>query len=76
VTTVAGSGLIGWVDGPALSAAFGNPVGIAVHPVTGTLYVCDQANGAIRCIENGSMCACPLTAASFAVLIIQLLSVS
>ncbi|ARK98201.1 hypothetical protein BOC43_28645 [Burkholderia pseudomallei] len=47
VSTVAGSGYYGFVDGPGTSAKFTSPAGIAVD-VGGMLYVADQGNDAIR----------------------------
>jgi sugar lactone lactonase YvrE len=50
VTTVAGSGAQGCVDGPAASAQFYTPVGLAAGP-DGSLYVGDQFNHVIRKIS-------------------------
>ena len=47
ITTVAGSGDYGYVDGPALSAQFSTPYGIAVD-ASGNLYVADVNNGVVR----------------------------
>ena len=53
VSTVAGSGIAGYVDDTALSAQFRNPDGLAVAP-DGTIYVADNGNNAIRCVQpNG-----------------------
>jgi sugar lactone lactonase YvrE len=43
VTTLAGTGAIGTTDGPATSATFKYPVGIAVD-ASGNVYVTDQSN--------------------------------
>ena len=48
VTTIAGGGQSpGYLDGPALSASFDTPCGVAVTP-TGELYIADTGNNAIR----------------------------
>jgi sugar lactone lactonase YvrE len=52
VTTVAGTGAAGMADGPALSATFLMPSGIA-RAGDGTLYVADEAAQRIRAIANG-----------------------
>jgi sugar lactone lactonase YvrE len=54
VTTVAGSGLQGLVDGPAASAKFSFPVGVAVDS-SGTVFVADSANDVIRSIAAGTV---------------------
>ena len=51
---LAGSGENGFADGPADSAAFSSPQGIAVGP-DGTVYVSDTVNGAVRRIRNGTV---------------------
>jgi sugar lactone lactonase YvrE len=50
VTTVAGTGEFGNVDGPATSAAFALPSGVAVDG-SGNIYVADEANNSIRLIS-------------------------
>jgi hypothetical protein len=47
VTTLAGGGPVGFVDGKGAQARFNGPTGLAVGP-DGTLYVADQGNHAIR----------------------------
>jgi uncharacterized protein (TIGR03437 family) len=47
ITTVAGSGTSGYMDGPALSAEFYLPEGIALD-AAGNLYVADSNNGLVR----------------------------
>jgi len=47
VSTLAGNGLNGYVDGPALTAEFSSPSGIAVDS-KGTVYVADRGNNIIR----------------------------
>jgi hypothetical protein len=59
VRTIAGSGTYlsgigvpgGYIDGPALSAKFANPVGLAVGP-DGALYIADTKNHAIRVLRH------------------------
>jgi DNA-binding beta-propeller fold protein YncE len=51
VTTVAGSGIPGHIDGPALSAAFEHPVDVDVD-VHGNIYSVDLCNYAIRKINT------------------------
>jgi sugar lactone lactonase YvrE len=47
VSTVAGDGTAGYVDGPAASAQFNGPVGVSVDQ-HGTIYVADTYNDRIR----------------------------
>ena len=47
VTTIAGSGVAGTLDGPAAAAMFDTPTGIAVD-AKGVVYVADTRVGAIR----------------------------
>lgn len=47
VSTVAGEGTAGYLDGPAAQARFNGPIGIAVD-VQGNLYVADSYNDRIR----------------------------
>jgi Secretion system C-terminal sorting domain/NHL repeat len=47
VTTIAGSGVSGYVDGPVMSASFNLPQDICFDP-TGNLYVGDDNNHVIR----------------------------
>ncbi|CAM9435658.1 unnamed protein product [Chrysoparadoxa australica] len=51
VTTYAGSGKPGLIDGPKLQASFNHPKGITVGP-SGNVYVADTNNHAIRVIDT------------------------
>lgn len=51
VTTLAGSGSAGLVNGPSVSAAFKTPTGVAVS-ANGTVYVADWGNHSIRMIST------------------------
>lgn len=52
VTTLAGNGTAAYVDGPALSASFARPGGLAVN-AQGVVYVADMDTNSIRRIEAG-----------------------
>lgn len=54
VSTIAGTGLSGLVNGSGGSARFWYPIGIAVSP-TGDLFVADMGNNVIRKISNGNV---------------------
>ncbi len=54
LSTFAGSGTIGLLNGPASSARFDNPRGIAIHP-NGNVYVADYNSNVIRLIRNGQV---------------------
>ena len=54
VSTVAGNGYSGYFDGPASSALFSYPRGIAFNATTGNLYIADSGNNAIRIINLAS----------------------
>ncbi|HEY9001901.1 MAG TPA: IPT/TIG domain-containing protein [Mucilaginibacter sp.] len=47
VTTLAGTGVRGFANGPGASAAFNNPTGVAVD-AAGNVYVADPGNNLIR----------------------------
>lgn len=47
VSTVAGTGVIGWQDGPPGTAAFNRPLGIALHP-DGSLIVTEEYGHRLR----------------------------
>ena len=51
VSTVAGNGTAGYVDGPAAQAQFNGPIGLAVS-VRGDIYVADTYNDVIRMITS------------------------
>jgi hypothetical protein len=53
VNTVAGNGLAAFLDGPAASAEFNQPFGVAVSG--STLFVADQMNNRIRKISAGTV---------------------
>ena len=52
VTTLAGCGKAGTLDGPGHLACFHNPRGICVDPATGVVYVADTLNDRIRRVEQ------------------------
>lgn len=54
VTTIAGTGAIGSLDGPALTATFRYPDG-AVVDSQGNIFISDQSNHKIRKIDTGGM---------------------
>ena len=54
VTTIAGTGATGRTNGPALSATFNEPHGIAIAP-SGRIYVGDRKNHVIRVIYNNTV---------------------
>jgi DNA-binding beta-propeller fold protein YncE len=51
VSNIAGNGSRGRYDGVFEGAEFSFPVGIAVDPATGSLYVADFGNNLIRMIQ-------------------------
>ena len=54
VVTVAGSGRLGWADGPAPAAAFHTPAGIATD-ADSSIYVADLGNVAVRKISRSGV---------------------
>jgi sugar lactone lactonase YvrE len=51
VSTIAGDGTAGYIDGPAAQARFNGPIGVAVDS-QGSVYVADTYNDRIRLITN------------------------
>jgi len=61
VTTVAGGGVPGFVDGQGATAYFDSPSGIAVD-AAGTIFVADTGNDAVRRIDpSGSVTTVPFS---------------
>ena len=54
VTTVAGTGSSGSLDGPALSATLSNPLGLVIDPVTQDVYFSDSSSNTIRVLRYSS----------------------
>jgi sugar lactone lactonase YvrE len=54
VTTFAGSGNVGILDGPAATASFNSPAGITID-ATGNFWVTDNTNGRIRMITPAGL---------------------
>ncbi len=52
-STLAGTGVAGFQDGPLLTARFNSPSGLCVDADSGIVYVCDFQNQRIRKIQNG-----------------------
>jgi DNA-binding beta-propeller fold protein YncE len=55
VTTVAGTGVAGFLDGPVAAANFRYPSGVAVDSTGTVLYVADTDNNRIRKIAGGQV---------------------
>ena len=60
VSTLAGTGAPGFADGPASSARFHTPAGVAVAP-GGGVYVADSGNGRVRLVHGGQVTSLPHT---------------
>jgi len=54
VSTAAGSGKIGYLDGPAATAKFSGPFGLALGPA-GEIYVSDSGNRRVRLVKQGQV---------------------
>ncbi len=54
VTTLAGTGLVGFRDAQGTNAAFDRPIGLAIDTISNLLYVADSRNNAIRTIDLGT----------------------
>ena len=54
VTTIGGTGDSGFLDGPALSALFNRPSGVAVDS-NGNVYIADTSNNKIRMITSSGI---------------------
>ena len=54
VTTLAGTGVSGFADGPVASAKFAAPAGVAIDQ-SGKIYVADSNNNRIRIINGGQV---------------------
>ena len=58
VSTLAGTGKPGYTDGPASSAMFNKPMGVAAG-ADGRIYVADNGNGRVRIIALGKVTTMP-----------------
>ncbi len=54
ISTIAGNGTAGFVDGNALGAQLNSPTGIAVDS-TGKVYIADSSNHRIRLLSGGTL---------------------
>lgn len=54
VTTIAGSGSSGYLDGPALSAQFSDPFSLVIDNV-GNIYISDKGNYVVRKLSSGTV---------------------
>jgi sugar lactone lactonase YvrE len=54
VSTLAGNGTLGYVDGPAASAQLNNAHGVAVAP-TGAVFFVEEAGNRVRSVVNGTV---------------------
>ena len=58
VSTLAGTGKSGYADGPASSAMFNKPMGVAAG-ADGRIYVADYGNGSVRIIASEKVTTLP-----------------
>jgi len=61
VSAVVGTGTAGFTEGPALSAQFNQPYGVALSPDEKILYIADYLNHAIRALDVGTRRVTTLT---------------
>ena len=65
VTTIAGTGVAGFLDGPGASAQFNFPRGVAVDGA-GNVFVADRANNRIRRVDpSGNVTTVAVNAGGF-----------
>jgi hypothetical protein len=50
--TIAGTGAVGFANGPGASATFSAPTAVAVNQTTQAIYIADTGNNAIRAIDT------------------------
>jgi NHL repeat len=56
VSTIAGTGAAGWVDGPGLTQSrFSGPVGVSADLSSGIVYISDTGNNVIRMLNTLGM---------------------
>ena len=53
VTTLAGTGMRGYLDGPASVAQFDTPTGMVYHSTSNSVFVADTLNNCVRKIDAG-----------------------
>jgi hypothetical protein len=56
-TTLAGGASAGWADGAGTAALFSAPQGIAVHPLSGVIFVADTNSNRIRSLSPDGLVA-------------------
>ncbi|MEB3220745.1 MAG: hypothetical protein VKS61_01575 [Candidatus Sericytochromatia bacterium] len=64
VTTLAGTGMAGDASGPATTAGFRDPRGLALDASGSTVYVADTGNGRVQAIANGEVTTVALATAA------------
>ena len=56
VSTIAGNGVVGFLDGVGVAAFFSSPMGLTIDTSSGTVYIADYANHAVRVLTpSGSV---------------------